>query len=70
MITAEEREESFKKDLIELLRKHGAELEITDDGGVFGMQMGTAEVNIPAVWDGDGNLLREFSFFNLPTYLP
>ena len=70
MITAEEREESFKRDLIELLEKHSAELTITEGGLGYGLQHGVANVVMMGAWDEDNNQVSEYCDFNLPTYLP
>lgn len=37
MKTAEEREAAFRADLKDLLKRHGAEMDITDDGKPFGL---------------------------------
>ncbi len=65
MKTAKEREAEFRADLAELLRKHRAELNVTDDGRPYGMQSGVCEVYLEGVFDEDGNVIEEFSEFNL-----
>lgn len=44
MLTSKEREESFRKDLKELLDKHKAEMDITDDGRPYGMHSGEVRI--------------------------
>ena len=56
METAEEREVSFKKDLAELLKKHGAELDIGDDGKAYGMQSGRCEISMMSVYNENDEL--------------
>lgn len=41
-----DREIAFKLELHALLKKHGAQLEITDDGKDFGMHSGVAIVTL------------------------
>ena len=69
MITAEEREESFKRDLIELLKEHGAELDIyiNDNYG----RCSEAEVFVSMGSRGDGDIVtHQYCDFNLPNHLP
>ena len=63
MKTAAQREAAFRKDLEALLKKHKAELLITDDGGEYGMHQGVAEVTMTSEWDGDGNLIADYTEF-------
>jgi hypothetical protein len=63
MKTAKQREADFRADLKALLDKHKAELNITDDGGDYGMQQGVAEVTMISEWDKDGNQTAEFTEF-------
>mgnify|MGYP001592367664 CR=1 FL=1 len=66
MRTAKEREEAFRRDLAELLEKHGAELNVTDDGRSYGMQSGVCEVIMGDVWSADGDtLLAEYAEFTI-----
>ena len=65
MITAEEREKSFRDDLAILLAKHKAEIDITDDGKGYGMQSGIVEVTMRSEWDDDGNQTAEYADFTL-----
>ena len=65
MQTAKEREEAFRRDLAELLAKHKAELNITDDGKSYGMHCGVAEVTMMSEWDADGNLTADYAEFRI-----
>lgn len=65
MRTAKEREAAFRLDLAELLKKHKAELDITDDGKAYGMHSGIAIVTMMGEWDGDGNITAEYTEFRL-----
>lgn len=65
MQTAKEREEAFRRDLAELLAKHKAELNITDDGRSYGMHSGIAEVTMMGEWDAEGNATAEYTEFRL-----
>ena len=63
MKTKKEREEEFRRDLAELLAKHKAELDITDDGKSYGMHSGIAVVTMMNEWDEDGNQTAEYTEF-------
>ena len=65
MKTAKEREEAFRRDLAELLAKHKAELDITDDGKSYGMHSGIAEVTMMSEWDAEGNLTADYTEFRI-----
>jgi hypothetical protein len=65
MRTAAEREASFRADLAELLAKHKAELDITDDGSSYGMHSGIAVVTMMSEFDEDGNLLADYTEFRI-----
>ena len=65
MQTPKEREAAFRRDLAELLTKHGAELEITDDREPWGMHSGVALVTMGNVWDEAGTLLADYTEFRL-----
>ena len=54
MITGAERECAFRKDLSELLAKHDAELQVTDDGKGYGLHRGVCEISISGQWDSEG----------------
>lgn len=56
VITAKEREESFRRDLSELL-------EVTDNGAGYGMQIGIAVITMMSEWDNDNNLIAEYVEF-------
>lgn len=63
--TAKEREEAFRHDLAEMLEKHKAELDITDDGKSYGMHSGIAVVKMMSEWDEDGNQITEYTEFRI-----
>lgn len=65
MKTKKEREEEFRRDLAELLAKHKAELDITDDGKSYGMHSGIAVVTMMNEWDEDGNQTAEYTEFRI-----
>lgn len=65
MRTAQEREEAFRRDLAELLAKHKAELDITDDGKAYGMHSGIAVVTMMSEWDSDGNVTDDYTEFRI-----
>ena len=65
MKTAKEREEAFRRDLAELLAKHKAELDITDDGKSYGMHNGIAVVTMMGEWDGNGDATAEYTEFRI-----
>lgn len=63
--TAAQREESFRTELAELLAKHGAEIEVTDDGKSYGMQSGVCLVTMNGVYDKDGEPVLDYTEFSL-----
>ena len=65
MKTPKEREEAFRRDLAELLAKHKAELDITDDGKSYGMHRGIAVVTMMSEWDEAGNQTAEYTEFRI-----
>lgn len=65
LITSKEREDAFRKDLKELLSKHNAELQITDDGRDWGMHSGIAIVSISSEFDSNGDLVAESTEFQI-----
>jgi len=65
MKIAKEREMAFREDLAVLLAKHGAELEITDDGFAYGMHSGVVEISMDGQYDKDGNQTAEYVLFRL-----
>lgn len=69
MKTAKERESAFLQDLYALLKTHGAEIIVTDDGRPYGMHSGIAEVTMDSEWDTDGNQLAEYTEFTLPGFI-
>lgn len=70
--TAKEIEEEFKAEFIALLKKYDATFEV-DDHYIGYAECGQdlrAEINIPAIYDGDNGLIREYANFDLGCYLP
>ena len=65
MITSAERECAFRKDLAELLAKHDAELQVTDDGKGYGFHRGVCEISMGARWDSEGTQTAEYTDFQL-----
>lgn len=66
MLTSKEREESFRKDLKELLNKYDAELEITDDGRPYGMHSGIVIVLMNSEYDNSSyECTKEYTEFVL-----
>jgi len=65
MITAKEKEDAFRADFAELLTKHKAQLEITDDGKPYGMHSPIAEIWIDAEFDADGNETAKHADFRI-----
>jgi IS1 family transposase len=65
MRTAQEREQAFRRDLAELLAKHEAELEITDDRKDYGQHNGIAVVTMYTKRDSAGNETDEFTSFQI-----
>ncbi len=59
----EQLEADFRKDFKELLEKHNAELEVTDDGKGYGMHSGIARITIPKEFDP--KIEYEFCEFDL-----
>lgn len=64
-ITAAQRESAFRAELAELLARHGAELEVTDDGRNYGMQSGVCRITMNGVYDKDGDVVQEYAEFTL-----
>jgi hypothetical protein len=65
MKTATEREAAFRKDLAELLAKHGAELDITDDGKPYGRHSAIAIVSMMCEYDSDGEVSADYTEFRI-----
>ena len=63
MKTAVEREEAFRADFEELLKRHKAEFEVKDDGKPWGLHSGVAEVVMISEYDGVGNQTAEYTEF-------
>lgn len=65
MKTAEQRKRDFLKDLAELMKIHGAEMQLTDDGKPYGMHSPLVIVSFSAEYSTDGETLAEFGEFEL-----
>lgn len=65
MKTAKEREDAFRRDLAELLQKHGAELQVTDDGRPYGLHSGVCRISMYGKWNADGEPMEEYAEFDL-----
>lgn len=66
MKTQADREAEFRKDLRELLLKHNAELNITDDGKSFGMHSAICRVEMEGSYDYDNDkMILPYTEFNL-----
>ena len=65
MKTADQREVEFRSDLEALLKKHKAEIDITDDGRSWGMHSGICRVSIDGVYDANGDVIAEYAEFLL-----
>ena len=67
MKTAEQREQHFREDLRKLLKRHEAEMVVTDDGKPYGMQSAICKIEMDAIYDdsGDGDLLADFCEFEI-----
>lgn len=66
MKTAAQLETAFRRDFDKLLKKHNAEIEITDDGASYGTHIGIVIVTIPSNYGKYKNALEnEFCEFNL-----
>ena len=66
MLTSKEREESFRKELKELLSKHKAEFDITDDGRPYGMHSSIGMVYMDSEYDKETfECTKEYTGFRL-----
>jgi len=64
-ITADERETAFRMKLDTLLVGNGAEMEITDDGAGYGMQTAIVVITMPAIYNDDNELEKDFCEFEI-----
>lgn len=62
--SAAQREADFRADLAALLARHGAEIEVTDDGRPHGMQSGVCLVTMNGTYL-DGEPIKAYTEFNL-----
>lgn len=65
MKTAKQREQEFRADLAELLKKHGAELGATLDYEMDGARRAFVEVFMPSQVDSAGEVLLAVADFYL-----
>ena len=63
-LSAKAREAAFRADFAALLAKHGAELEVTDDGKPYGLHNGVAIISMQGIW-ADGEQTAEYTEFRL-----
>ena len=59
----------FMTDLNALLRRHCAEIQVTDDGKSYGMQGGVCEVSISSRYNDANECVREGADFELDTWM-
>jgi hypothetical protein len=71
-VTQEEVTAAFKRDLIELLSRYNASLSAEDhfQGYAECGEDVRATISVPAIYDGDGNLLQEHTDIDLGTHFP
>ena len=66
MKTAAEREAEFRADLDALLKRHSAEIDITDDGKPWGMHSGVVRISMGSKYTDDYlTCLAEYAEFQL-----
>lgn len=65
MKTPADREAAFRMDLADLLLKHGATMNIGDDGKPYGMHTGVVTITMYSMWDDEGNQTADFSEFRI-----
>lgn len=66
MKTAAQREADFRRDLADLLARHGAELQVTDDGKPYGMHNCIAVVTMFSVYDrANDEVVAEYAEFRI-----
>jgi hypothetical protein len=66
-ITAQEREQAFRRDLEELLKKHDAELDIDIEstGSFFIPHKAVASVTMQSKFNESGEVTEEYAVFDL-----
>lgn len=64
MISAKQREVDFRADLQQLLEKHRAKLQITDDGKSYGMQSGVCRIIMMSVYS-DTDCVMDYCEFDV-----
>jgi len=70
MRTKAQRQEAFMKELQSLLNKHGAELEVQEDGeGYYGNHSSVTNISMGGIWNQDNDCEAEYVEFDLPTYM-
>lgn len=61
-----ERESEFRRDLQELLSRHGAEMRVTDDGKPYGLHSAVCVIEMEGSYDYDNDcLILEYTEFEL-----
>lgn len=65
MKTKKEREILFREELQDLLDRHGAKMEITDDGQPYGMHQGIVVISMDSKRDQNDEYTEEFTEFTL-----
>ena len=64
MKTEKQREDDFRRDFSALLKKHGAQIQITDDGKTC-MQSGACRILMMCQFSDDDNLIAEHAEFEI-----
>lgn len=65
MKTKEQRRDEFLSELKELMIKHGAELQLTDDGRPNGLHSPLVLLSFDEKYTDDGDMLLEYGYFEL-----
>jgi hypothetical protein len=64
MITKAQRQAEFRKDLEDLLKRHNAEMDITDDGKSYKLHLGVCRISMKSVYENN-ELAKEYCEFNV-----
>lgn len=65
MKTKEQRRDEFFAELKQLMEKHGAELQLTDDGKPYGLHRPLVLLSFNGEYTNDGDVILEFGDFEL-----
>lgn len=65
MKTKEARRDDFLADLNELMKIHGAELQLTDDGKPYGLHSPRILLSLDGEYTKDGDVIAEYGEFEL-----